>query len=248
MPLLYECKAWVRNLLGRAGLRPRRPQDRTASLLAHFGIDVVFDVGANNGQFARRIQAMGYRGRIISFEPLSAAFAKLRANARGYAAWEVVNVALGDRCGYGRIHVAGNSQSSSLLEMLPLHQAAAPRSAYVGEEPVAVRTLDSLVDQHRRPEERCYLKLDVQGNERRVLDGAAKSLAGFLGVQLEMSVAPLYQGESLMPEMVQYMADHGYCLLSLENGWIDLRTQQLLQAEGVFYRRSIVEARPLQAA
>jgi FkbM family methyltransferase len=237
--MLYQCKAWARNALRRAGLQKRRPQDRSTSLLQHFGVQVVFDVGANHGQYARRIQAMGYSGRIVSFEPVSTAFAKLRANARGNRSWIAVQLALSDRNGPARIHVAGNSQSSSLLDMLPLHREAAPASAYVGEEQVEVRTLDSVIDQYCTPADRCFLKLDVQGGERAALDGAANSLPRFLGVQLEMSVAPLYQGQPLLAEMLEYLTGRGYCLASLENGWMDARTQRLLQVEGVFYRRDI---------
>lgn len=248
MSTVYDCKAWARNLLARIGLRKRWRPDRGATLLTRYGIDVVLDVGANAGQYARALRRMGYRGRIVSFEPLSSARRKLRANARGIRGWQVVDLALGDFDGRSTIHVAGNSQSSSLLEMLPQHVAAAPESAYVANEEIEVRRLDSIFGDYCQPSERCFLKLDVQGFERAVLRGAAQTLPRCLGVQLEMSLLPLYGGETLFQEMLDVMAGHGFCLMSLANGFADPSTGRLLQVDGVFYRLDVVERRSRQAA
>src|SRR5581483_618078 len=51
------------------------------SLLARHRIDLVFDVGANRGQFAQALRRLGYRGEIVSFEPLAAHGEALRAAA-----------------------------------------------------------------------------------------------------------------------------------------------------------------------
>lgn len=244
----YEYKAYARNLLARVGLRKRQSPDRSVCLLAQHGVDVVLDVGANIGQYARSLLRMGYRGRIVSFEPLSSARRRLEANARGVPNWQIVPVALGDFDGRSTIHVAGNSQSSSLLEMLPRHVAAAPDSAYVSAEVVEVRRLDSLFSEYCRAGERCFLKLDVQGLEQAVLRGARESLARCLGVQLEMSLLPLYEGEATFTELLDQMADHGYSLMWLENGFVDPHSGRLLQLDGVFYRTAAIEAALARAA
>jgi FkbM family methyltransferase len=236
----YQYKARIRNLFQRAGLRRRRRPDSGAMLLAQYGVQVVFDVGANNGQYARRLQAMGFQGRIVSFEPLLTAYQKLAANANGNPSWDIVNIALGAADGESLLHVAGNSQSSSLKDMLPDHRTAAPSSAYVGQQAVSLRRLDSLVDLHCRSDERCFLKLDVQGAEREVLQGALQSLSRFVGIQLELAMTPLYDGEAMLDEMLRLLADYGYCPMSLANGFIDPRTKRLLQVDGIFYRREEV--------
>lgn len=248
MATAYEWKAWARSLLARAGLRKRRRPDRAALLLTRYGVEVVLDVGANAGQYARGLWRMGYRGRIVSFEPLSSAYRNLRANAWGHRRWQTVNLALGDCDGQSTIHVAGNSQSSSLLEMLPRHVAAAPESAYIGTETITVRRLDGIIDDYCRADERLFLKLDVQGFEETVLRGATRTLDRCLGVQLEMSLIPLYGGEVLFTEMLAAMAARGYCLMSLANGFADPQSGRLLQVDGVFYRQELVESLAVAAA
>lgn len=242
MPTINQFKAWSRELFTRLGLRKRGRPDRGVSLLNRYGIDVVLDVGANAGQYARSLLRAGYGGRIVSFEPLSSARRKLSQHARDIRRWHVVGQALGDFDGRSTIHVAGNSQSSSLLDMLPRHMAAAPNSRYVGSEEVDVRRLDSIFDDYCKPGDRCFLKLDVQGFEQAVLRGARQSLPRCLGVQLEMSLLPLYQGEAMFQEMMDLMTEQGFCLMSLTNGFSDRRSGRLLQVNGVFYRVDLVES------
>src|SRR2546430_1727331 len=61
---------------------------RRLTLMKKSGIDLVIDVGANQGQFARTMRdQLGYRGRIVSFEPLTHAFAALLRTAAGDPSW-----------------------------------------------------------------------------------------------------------------------------------------------------------------
>jgi FkbM family methyltransferase len=234
----YRYKALARNLLAHAGLRAYRRPDALSRLLERHGIDVVLDVGANAGQFARRIRAMGYRGRIVSFEPLAQAFDKLVANTQTIGNWQAVRLALGDKEGTRDIFVAGNSQSSSFLEMLPRHVQAEPKSAYRGTEQVNVRCLDSIYGDYCGEGDRCLLKVDVQGFEDAVLRGAAKSIGRCIGLQLELSVVPLYEGALTMTEMIDRLAAQGFALADLQTGFVDPQSGELLQVDGTFVRRT----------
>ncbi len=207
---------------------------RRACLLSTFGIDLVLDVGANTGQFGRELRALGYRGRIVSFEPLSSAFSVLARAARADGRWEALHMALGDANGTAEMHIAANSVSSSLLPMLPAHLAAAPNSGYVGSEPTPVRRLDSLFDRICSPAERVFLKVDAQGYERRILEGAP--LERIQTLQLEMSLIPLYEGEWLFRELYELLEEKGYTLVFIEPAFADERTGQVLQIDGIFHR------------
>ncbi len=236
MPSAYETKALIRNLLAHAGLHRYRQPDVLGTFLRRSQISVVLDVGANAGQFGRSLRAMGYRGRLVSFEPLSPAFHKLRANTATITQWQAVQLALGDTDETRSIHVSGNSYSSSFRDMLPRHLSAAPKSAYVGEESVTVRRLDGIVDDYCTVQDRIFLKIDVQGFEDAVLRGAQQTVSRCVGLQLELSVTPLYQGGLMLPDMLGQMTGLGFILMDLKPACVDPKTGELLQLDGLFCR------------
>jgi FkbM family methyltransferase len=160
----------------------------------------------------------------------------LRARASKDADWETFNFALGDAEGEHTINISRNSFSSSILEMLPAHEAAAPESRYVGAETISVRTLDGIFDDVCPPGTSVYLKVDTQGYEGRVLRGARRSLSKIDVVQLEMPVVPLYDGELTLIELLELMRDEGYVLVALDPGFTDPRTGYILQVDGAFRR------------
>jgi FkbM family methyltransferase len=237
-----EIPSWIHRRLLRLGVdlvganHWNHPVLRRLRLLRDHRIDVVLDVGANAGQYGTELRELGFGGRIVSFEPLSDAFAKLRKAAEGDARWECVRTAVGERAGTATIHVAANSYSSSLLPMLAAHEAAAPGSGYVGTEEVPMEPLEALLARHVRPDERVYLKIDTQGYERKVLESAGAALGRIAGVQLELSIVPLYEGVELLPEMLLWLRSLGFTLVSLEPGYADPASGQLLQVDGVLFR------------
>ena len=210
---------------------------RKRKLFEAYNIDIVLDVGANTGQFAEQLRGdIGYSGRIASFEPMSSAFQQLQKNALGEHNWEIFNFALGDTIESRKINLAGNSQSSSILKMLPAHENAAPNSKYIGVETINVKTLDSLFNELCSKGESVYLKIDTQGFESKVISGAENSLKEIDTVELEMSLVPLYEGGALFLDMCGLMIAKGFSLVSIENVFSDDKTGRLLQMDGIFHR------------
>jgi FkbM family methyltransferase len=199
-------------------------------------VGAVLDIGANVGQFGRLLRQARFGGRIHSVEPLQSAYERLAATAARDAAWTTQRAAVSAEPGTLTINVARNSVSSSVLPMLEQHAAAAPEAAYVQQESVPATTVDEIVTAHDLDPERTLLKIDVQGYERDVLDGAVKTLPAFLGVRTEMSLVPLYEGQALMPEIVELLARHGFELWHVEPGFTEPGTRRLLQLDGVFFR------------
>ncbi len=233
----------IRRLLWRIGYDISRftptshPLARKKQLFDVYKIDTVLDIGANSGQFAKQIRNdVGFAWRILSFEPLSAAFDLLKANARDDPAWEVFNFAIGSTVEAGEINIAGNSYSSSLLGMLPSHEESAPDSKYVGKEMIEIKTLDSVFFDLCKTAGNVYMKIDTQGFESEVLKGAEISLAQIDTVQMEMSLVPLYECELLFNEMCMLMTNKGYRLVAIEDGFSDPVSGQLLQVDGIFHR------------
>ena len=232
----------IKKLLHKLGFDVMRynplyhPIARRMKLIHYYKIDVIFDVGANTGQYAKQMRELGYQGRIVSFEPLASAYTELVKHTNDDPHWDAVNIALGDYDGEAEINVSANSSSSSILDMLPAHARIVPESGYIGKEKITVRKIDSIINEHRSLTENLYLKIDTQGYERRIIEGAEASLEKIIGVQMEVSLTPLYEGEILLPEMINFMSDKGYELMSIEPVFNDPSTGQLLQVDCIFFR------------
>lgn len=201
-------------------------------------VDVVFDVGANAGQYATGLRKAAYKGRIISFEPLSEPFSVLESKASTDSLWDCQRCALGDVDGTITINVAGNAgQSSSVLPMLKSHQSALPSANYIGTEDVPMHRLDSVAPKILRATDVSFLKIDVQGFEKQVLAGSKSTVNDrCVGIQLELSFLPLYEGGMLIREALDLIYSLGFTLTGLLPCFTDLRNGRMLQADGIFFR------------
>ena len=236
-------KETVKTLVRSAGFELRRltpesdPAFQLSSALTRFGVDLVFDVGANSGQFSTGLRSGGYAGKLVSFEPLAGPHAALSDRARGDPDWWVhPRTAVGDRDGEIMINVAGNSLSSSALPMLPLHSSAAAGSAFVGTENAPLCRLDAVAAPYLEGTRRPFLKLDAQGFEWQILDGATQLLPQIVGVLCELSLAPLYEGQHLWLESISRLERVGFTLWSLRQGFTDPRDGRTLQMDATFFR------------
>jgi FkbM family methyltransferase len=230
----------IRRLVNRSGFDVVRDAFRYRFVFAleQHGVNSVLDIGANVGQFGRDLRRAKFAGRIVSVEPLAAAYRALEAELADDPAWQAERAAVSDRPGTLTINVAGNSVSSSVLPMRSEHVDAAPAAQYVTTEEVPATTVDDLVDRHRLDLASTLLKIDVQGYEKSVLDGAEQSLPQFAAVRTEMSLVPLYDGQALMPEIMAYLDERGFDLWFVERGFTDPQTRRVLQLDGVFFRRA----------
>ena len=206
-------------------------------LLREHAVSAVIDVGANVGQYARELRRGGFDGSIVSVEPLADAYEKLTAAARSDPAWTCHRTLLGKTEGEAVVHVAGNSVSSSIFAMEKAHERAAPGSAFVREERVQTTTLDRLLEQLPASlTASTFLKVDTQGAELEVLGGAANWLQMCVGIEVEMSLIPLYVGAPTYLEVGGFLAAAGFVPVAFQRGFTDPDTRQTLQMDGLFKR------------
>ncbi len=215
----------------------RHDTARLRNLLQRHQIAMVVDVGANQGQYARRMRVLGFRGRILSIEPGADAFSLLSRHAATDPLWAVERLAIGAESGVAQLHVAANSVSSSLLGIRQTHLDAAPDAAPRTAEPVVVKRLDDVVDAGQT---RLWLKIDTQGFELQVLRGARQTLAHTQVLQAELSLASLYEGQANFLEVLQHLEDAGFSVVDLVPGFRDQDTGRLLQCD-------VIAARPPDA-
>jgi len=232
-----------RLLARRAGIElhwyePAQSQEaRLFRLLSHHCVDTVLDVGANDGGYARMLRDGGFEGGILSFEPLDAAHRALDAAAARDAHWHVApRMALGAHDGEVEINVAGNSTSSSILPMMATHSNVAPQSAYVDVERVPIHRLDGVRHAVIEQGSAFFLKIDTQGYEMPVLLGAERLLHRVRGVQLELSLTPLYDGQTLYRETIDWLVARGFELWNVIPGFSDSSSGRMLQMDGVFFQ------------
>jgi FkbM family methyltransferase len=214
------------------------PLVRRMKLIERVGATVVFDVGANEGHYGAQLRRYGYRGRIVSFEPLAREFGLLAQKASTDPAWEAVNVALGATPGEATIHIGNFRQCSSLLPLVPSYAPRDTASQQVADETIRVDTLDRMAETYAGASDVLFVKADVQGFEQQVLDGARATMPRIDGFQLEMSFEPVYEGAPLFPQLVQRMDELGYTLRSFEPANCS-PSGGLIQADGIFIRTSI---------
>ncbi|MDO8863359.1 FkbM family methyltransferase [Haliea sp. E1-2-M8] len=199
------------------------------------GAKNVLDIGANTGQFAKGLFSAGYRGDVVSFEPLSTAHRTLLLNAQGVSNWTIhPRTAIGNSEGNIGINIAGNSESSSVLPMLKLHSDASKGSSYTDSEVTAITRLDSVAPQYLAYGVDYFLKIDTQGFEWEVLEGGSETLRHAAGIICEVSLAPLYAGAHHWMEILSRIELSGFTLWALQPNFIDLRTGQTLQTDLIF--------------
>jgi FkbM family methyltransferase len=185
-------------------------------VFARYGIDTVIDVGANKGQFHDLIRNdVGFRGRIHSFEPVSSYAEGLKKKSVSDTAWKIHPYALGSAPGTAEINVTRSPGLNSFL---------APRKDVVtgfwnddsisGVEKVAIRTLDDVLAEEGIDCSRqgVYLKLDTQGFDLEVINGAGRSINGIRGLQTEASIRPIYHGMPTYGETLQKLNELGFAL------------------------------------
>ena len=203
--------------------------------------NIIFDIGANTGQFGLEVRQRGYEGKIISFEPLTIARKKLLENVSGDISWIVHDrTAIGDYMGVIEINISKNSFSSSVLPMLNSHSDVEPNSVYIGSEKTSVITLDSIADKYLNKSSNCFIKIDTQGYEWQVLNGAYKTLSQAKGIICELSLLPLYDGQQLWRDILERLEEEGFVLWALHKAFSDKNNGRTLQLDGVFLRKDVI--------
>jgi FkbM family methyltransferase len=170
-------------------------KEHLSRFFAKFEVDCVFDVGANEGQYARMLREIGYGGRIISFEPIPEAASHLRGLALNDPYWTVEEVALDETERRTTFNIMQSSEFSSLKT--PSH---ANTTNFTKENAVAraidVQTgrLEAFFKRYRAEFRfgRPFLKMDTQGNDLAVARGAGNHLTDFVGIQSELAVKRIY--------------------------------------------------------
>lgn len=184
------------------------------TLFKKYEIELVIDVGANTGQFRDLLRNdVGFKGQIISFEPVKGFVSQLMLKAQDDNAWQVHDCALGSAPGEATINVTKVPGLTSFLapkvDVLP---GLWKEDSVTHTEIVPIRTLDDVLSEGgiNCEKRHTYLKLDTQGFDLEVLKGAAKSIEHIIALQTEASIKPIYEGMPSYRNALDSLAEIGF--------------------------------------
>ncbi len=189
-------------------------------------INCVLDVGANLGAYARMLREVGYRGRIVSFEPCSDTFRELSRAMQSDPDWSGHQMALGDQEGTGELHLSRSSDFNSL------HAASdyGAQSRYNdqlnfrGTERVPIRRLDTMLDAVTAgiDKPRIFMKVDTQGHDLHVVRGVGQMLDRILALQVEVAARRIYEDVPSFGDTMAAYERFGY----LPRGFVPVTTER----------------------
>lgn len=197
--------------------------------------DVILDVGANTGQFARAAHLVFPNARIYSFEPLPSCLSEMQSHMKGIANFRSFVSAVGSEDGHITIHQSSSSPSSSIFPMTVEHTSAFPWTEGGKDVEVEIHRLDFFLPQMDLSG-KVLLKIDVQGFSQQVLLGAPETLKQADTVFIETSFVQLYDGEPTFDETYSFMRDAGFEFIGFLDQLQHPKTGQILQGDAIFQR------------
>lgn len=219
--MIKPLKSAAKRILSQAGVYVSRaaPYDLDTQLqrvIKQLGINCVFDVGAYHGEFGRRLRDLGYRGKLVSFEPVAAHFKELAAEAGGDSLWDLRPYALSDRDGEPEINLYDGATFASLLLPNDYGKTAfAGKMKVIGREKIQTRRLEGVFEDCIRgiAQPSVFLKTDCQGFDLQAIRGAGSKLAQIAALQCEVAVNPIYAAMSnSLADIIPVLFEEGFRL------------------------------------
>jgi FkbM family methyltransferase len=228
--------------------RPAPPTDaafeqsmrRLFRVLHRHNVTLVVDIGAGVGRFGLALRAAGYRGRMLSIEPGLNAHSRLCAIAAHDPQWLVAPRAL----------VCETNQANLLPLSTPIGYtdlALGPKAdideLIIGDEPVDLVRLDSILDQLDHPAENLFVVIENAGEDGAVLDGAGVWIDRVVGWHIELPLLPLTP-DPVSPDapgpylqQIAQMGKLGYVPILFGAGYFSIHACRQVQMSGVFIRQ-----------
>lgn len=193
---LFPCETKTLQTLRASGYRPT----------------VFFDIGASNGIWSDAIQLTCPEAEYYLFEPLANAVPFYKEDLRMRLArqrnFHLNAVALSDHNGTEEMFATHDGWGSSLLDRGEIPEVKERLH-------VSVHILDDFVRENNLPEPQ-VMKLDVQGNERRILTGAHQALLTTDVLFMETWLSHEYGPDTpLLTEMIAFLRSTGHILVEL---------------------------------
>jgi FkbM family methyltransferase len=207
-------------------------------------ITTVMDVGANKGQFAKRLRELGFRGKIISFEPILSEFHHIELLSKADPLWDVYNFAMGNSADILELNVTDSTDLSSFLQPNEFSKLYFKEKVMLSNtQKIEIKMLHHFIAEHNLVHESLLLKTDTQGFDLEVLKGAGDYLSALVKViVIELSFKPIYNGMPSALEVIAFLNESGFNPSGLFQLSRDKTTLELIEMDSVFLNKKLFSA------
>lgn len=197
----------------------------------------LIDVGAHDGWFTQRIDAYCGVNKAVLIEPLQEKYEQLALKFTGarFVNYNCVVSNTRQDCSFKVNELKG---TSSLLDF---HKSVSKLDSIPFTTEKIIQCKSRLLDdvfEDSGLDRVDILKIDVQGAEHLVLEGAKKTLSSTDLIWIEVSFKPLYENSSIFMDIHKILDDCGFMLLEIAPGYKSVKGE-LLQADALFKKCSI---------
>lgn len=200
-------------------------------------IGAVIDVGAHQGKFIKNIFKFFKFIKVISFEPIKKEFKNLSETSNKYKNWKIYNYALGANNEKKEINISNYTEASSLLNIENKLLQFRPELKTQAKETIECKKLDNFIDEFSNLKKPILLKIDTQGYEMEVLKGADKTLEIINFIFIEVSIVQNYVGQPTLKEILIYLENKNFKVVSLDRVFGDRLTGETYQVNILFSRK-----------
>lgn len=182
---------------------------------------VLIDVGAYHGAFATRFLGDKIFRKAVLFEPNPKNYSEIERLFADRCDMKLERVACDRQACEREFFCAGETCTGSLLPY------GTPTPTPIERSVVQCVTLDSYLNERSLLDQIGLIKIDTQGNDLRVLQGAEEMLRlSRPWIVAELIYIPLYENQGHPHELALWLADRGYTMAAqfnehyTGNGWL----------------------------
>jgi FkbM family methyltransferase len=204
-------------------------------------VKIVFDVGANIGQTTARMLSIFPHATIYGFEPFPDSFEKYKEKFWQNQKVIPINQALSNKVGIETFFINKHHYTNSLLPALPrqdrLFHGNDDQLTNLNKIKIATISIDSFMKKNKI-NHIDLLKMDVQGGESLVLEGASSTLKKhkISSIYLEVSFTPLYKNQVMFYSIYEFLHRNNFRLVKLFDLYSDQKV--LIQGDALFVHQS----------
>jgi len=226
----------IKKILNKLGWDIKKHRPIFESKIKNLTIKTILDIGANNGEYARKIRLTFPNAYIYSFEPLSDCYENLVKKMAEDNKFKAFNTALGNEKNEIEIYKSSFHPSSSILKMADLHKKLYPKSKTHKIENINVNKLDDILKPENLADD-ILIKIDVQGFEDKVIKGGETIIKRAKLVIIETSFVSLYEDQPLFNDIYQQMINLDFSYQGSLERHYDPDSGQLIYEDSIFINK-----------